>query len=185
MQADIEIKEGLLDDIEATQKEVVATKEFGTSLETIDSALEWYESICKELFGCSEEAIARAGMVFSELYLNAYEHGNLALDTQTKMEYIQKDEYFKKLKELERRFGHRNISVVIARVSDAKGEYAATQICDEGEGFDVEQICDLHKSTTNLNGRGIYMSRQNCCNLHYNKKGNCVLYLYPLSKERE
>ena len=156
-------------------KRAVAKREFDTSLEEVDGALEWYEEVCKELLHNDIKRLGKISTAFSELYMNAYEHGNLGFDAQTKQRYLQQDIYFDKLQDCQKRCDKR-IAVSIYEYKSETARYIATQICDEGEGFDLADVERLYKDARQFNGRGIFISRRNTNGIYYNQKGNCVLF---------
>jgi 5-methylthioribose kinase len=118
----------------------------------------------------------KAGVVFTELYMNAYEHGNLGIDSQTKHKYLEEDIYFEKLAELQKEC-FKKISVEVYRLKEMESEYIITKICDEGEGFDTQILSQIFRNSQKFNGRGVFVSRKNSMGIYYNSKGNCVLFL--------
>lgn len=175
-------KNNFLNSIDTYSKKLIAKKIFTTSLEDVDNALLWYENLCKESFPCNTKELSMLSVTFTELYMNAYEHGNLTIDTKTKQRYLQEDIYFERLQELEQDCD-KKISVKIYKLQKPSLQYIATQICDEGEGFDTKNTDKPYKYSQNFNGRGIFVSRQNCLDLYYNTIGNCVLFFNRCSGE--
>jgi len=157
-------------------KKSMKEKVFETSLDEVDSTIEWYENLLRTITFSNEEEINRAVLVFSELYMNAYEHGNLGIDTKTKKHYLEKENYFEKLYEIEQKCS-KKISVKVYKILNKDVQYIATEICDEGKGFDVLKITEDNKNITHPNGRGIFVSRKNCDDVYYNNSGSCVLFL--------
>jgi len=176
MYRSIETGKALAENFANALKKPMKEKVFETSLDAVDSAIKWYEEVCRAITPYDEEEMSRATLVFSELYMNAYEHGNLGIDIKTKKHYLEKDTYFEKLYEIEQE-SHAKISVKVYQMANNGVAYIATQICDEGRGFDVLQFLEESKSITNPNGRGIFVSRKNCVDVYYNNLGSCVLFL--------
>ncbi len=158
------------------------TKVFDTSLDEIDNANDWYLNIWHE-FTQDEEPINSSSVVFTELFMNAYEHGNLGITTDIKHNLLEEDIYFETLLEKENNCS-KKITVKIDRIAHASGCYVSTQISDEGEGFDTEILKETFKHTQSFNGRGVFVSRKNSLGIYYNSKGNIVLYLNKISKEQ-
>lgn len=65
------------------QNNTITTKNFPSTMSEVENANEWYSEIWTALTN-QETLIASAGVVFTELLMNAYEHGNLGLDAQNK-----------------------------------------------------------------------------------------------------
>ena len=165
-------------------KELVASREFSTSLEDVDNALEWYEEVCRPYFKEDREGFAKLSIAYSELYMNAYEHGNLQIDAKEKQSYLQEDIYFDKLQELEKKRSGKKIEVKIYLCNETSTRYLVTQICDDGEGFDLQAVNQLHKNSNNFNGRGIFISNKNTLAIYYNPKGNCVVFFKELKENK-
>jgi len=143
---------------------------FETTLDAVRKANEWYQ----HLYG--EET---ASIAFNELFMNAYEHGNLGLDTQTKHKLLEDDIYFESLLEYEKTCKKR-ITVEIYKIQHLQNSYIITKIIDEGEGFDTKMLSDIFRHSQKFNGRGVYLSRKNSMGIYYNNKGNSVLFLNKL-----
>ncbi len=160
---------------------LVEKKTFATSLEDIDVATQWYDTLLHKYFSCTEKESNMIGITFLELFMNAYEHGNLAIDVETKQSYLQNDIYLDKLHAMEQKC-KKTIFVEVYKITSDSICYIATQICDEGAGFDTQSMDSLYKNTAKFNGRGIYLSRQNSVDLRYNETGNCVLFFSRCKK---
>ena len=150
-------------------------KRFETSFEDVDSAAEWYNKILSEIKN-SSQIINEADLVFTELYMNAYEHGNLGISSQRKHKLIEEDRYFEVLQEEE--IGcNKKINVKVSGLCYKEVCYIITQISDEGEGFDTQILSRIFRNRQRFNGRGVFVSRKNSLGIYYNTKGNSVLYL--------
>jgi len=158
----------------------IATKIFDSTLKQVDIADEWYESIWSKITNDTTEAY-KAGVVFTELYMNAYEHGNLALDSATKHMLLEKDEYIDGLLQREADCD-KKITVKVDRVEHNSLNYIITQITDEGEGFDTQILSEIFRNSATFNGRGVFVSRKNSLGIYYNSKGTTVLYLNKVEK---
>ncbi len=160
------------------QDHLVQTKIFNSTLEDIDSATEWYAKQWEE-FTDDTNISYEAGLVFTELYMNAYEHGNLGINSITKHSLIDNDIYFETLKEKEAECS-KNINVKIHKFTYESVEYVITQIIDEGDGFDTQLLSEIFRNGAKFNGRGVFVSRKNSLGIYYNSKGNSVLYLHKI-----
>ena len=157
---------------------IIAQNTFITSLDEIENANKWYTTIWESL---SENIKLRydAGIVFTELYMNAYEHGNLCLDAGTKHKLIEDDKYLETLQEKQKDCT-KNITVTINKIIYDSADYIITQIQDEGDGFDTEILSKIFRNTKSFNGRGVFVSRNSSLGIYYNYKGNSVLFLHKV-----
>ncbi|KJS03033.1 MAG: hypothetical protein VR65_01910 [Desulfobulbaceae bacterium BRH_c16a] len=110
----------------------------------------------------------------SELFLNAVEHGNLAISYESKSELVQANRW---KEEVESRLADpRYRDRVVTVVFEKKQNRCTLKIHDEGEGFNWEQY--LHVDTaraTHNHGRGIAMANMiSFDELFYNVRGNQV-----------
>jgi len=169
-------------------KESITTKKqkrvFQTTLEEVDSAIEWYEDLLGKISNYTKEQMTRSLLVFSELYMNAFEHGNLRISAKEKGDLLKEDTYLQKLQELQKRYQKSKIEVTVCKMLSKDREYIVTKICDEGDGFDAFLVIEPGDETTKLNGRGILMSQKNCIDIFYNTQGNCVLFLNEEERQR-
>lgn len=110
----------------------------------------------------------------SELFLNAVEHGNLAIDYEDKSKFVQQKRWVEEVEArlLDPKFAERKVTVVF----EHKKQGYFLQVTDEGEGFDWQQYLevDLLRATHN-HGRGIAMANMlSFDKLFYNERGNQV-----------
>lgn len=153
-------------------------KKFNTSLYDIDIANEWYTKQLKK-FTDDSNLIYSAEIVFTELFMNAYEHGNLKIDATLKHKLIEEGMYFDILAEKEKNCS-RYISVKINKILNNAATCIVTRITDEGDGFDTQILSQIFRNSKMFNGRGVFISRKNSFGIYYNKKGNSVLYINKL-----
>ena len=153
--------------LDLNEETLVREKIFDTSLDAVDEANEWYLNLCNDK--CSNIA-------FNELFMNAYEHGNLGIDAGTKHKLLADDVYFETLVELEKDC-NKKTTVKIYKIYSYSSEYMVTQITDEGRGFDTNILSTIFRNSKKFNGRGVFVSRKNSMGIYYNSKGNSVLFL--------
>lgn len=79
----------------------IAQKKFKSTLKNVDKANEWYEEIWNSLTE-NKTVSYQAGMVFTELFMNAHEHGNLAIPSKIKHSLMESDIYFETLSKRKR-----------------------------------------------------------------------------------
>jgi len=139
-------------------KENFECKIFDTKLESIDRANEFIEERVKD---------PKLLVAFTELFLNAYEHGNLGLSFEEKSNLMREGKYIEYLK------NHKTDKKIIICFSSfvyKSQKIDAIKIVDEGEGFEVIEKQGL------FNGRGIKLSSKYAY-IFYNQKGNEVLII--------
>ena len=157
-------------------------KEFPTRLNAIDDANEWYTLLWED-FSSDAKLNYKANVVFTELYMNAYEHGNLHLLPEDKNIFMQNDTYFDTLIDREKDC-EKNITIDIHKIEYDSYMYIITQITDEGDGFDTQILSTIFRNSQTFNGRGVFVSRQSSLGIYYNDKGNSVLYLHKIEIEK-
>jgi two-component system, HptB-dependent secretion and biofilm response regulator len=163
-------------------KNTLHSRRFSTSLKELETAGEWYESLWKSIAKENLAIVQNAQIVFTELMMNAYEHGNLAIGSQTKQHLLQTDEYFPTLlaKEIN---CTKKISVEIDTIKYKSTNYIITKISDEGDGFDTNILNKIFRNSHHFHGRGVYLSKQSSYGIYYNDKGNSVIFLQKISKD--
>jgi len=155
--------------------EELAHKTFSSTLEELDRANEWYSELWSEL--TDEMKISYgASVVFTELFMNAYEHGNLGINTAQKHKMLEDDTYIDTLLEMEKECD-KKINVKVSKIKHNKNIYIITQISDDGKGFDTQILSEIFRNSATFNGRGVFVSRKNSLGIYYNTKGNSVLYI--------
>ena len=157
------------------EKNLVMLQEFNSTLEDVDKASEWYSQLWNT-FTEDIKTSYEASVVFTELYMNAYEHGNLGINSATKHQLLESDVYFETLKDKEKEC-KKLIKVQVHKIIYESITYIITQISDEGEGFDTQILSEIFRNGAKFNGRGVFISRKNSLGIYYNSKGNSVLYL--------
>ena len=167
-----------INSLDLKEETLLEKKLFATTLDAVESANIWYEELWKNL-QVETKVAYRAGLVFSELFMNAYEHGNLGLDARTKHRYLEEDIYFESLQKLEKE-SQKKILVQVFKLKELESEYIVTKIADEGDGFDTQTLSEIFRNSLKFNGRGVFVSRKNSMGIYYNPKGNCVIFLHKI-----
>jgi len=153
----------------------LSVKKFKSTLDDVDNANEWYSQLWEEI--TTDVSISyKANVVFTELFMNAYEHGNLGIDSRTKHYLLDNDIYFETLLEKEKECD-KNIEVKVDKVTYGDYDYIITMITDDGVGFDTQILSEIFRNSQTFNGRGVFVSRKNSSGIYYNSKGNTVLFL--------
>jgi len=154
----------------------IASLVVNSSLEEIENAGDWFDSIISKR--CNKKAqIAAASLAFNELILNAYEHGNLNLTSNQKHKLIADDRYFDFLEE-KTLTCKKKITIDISEIENLEQEkYLVVKIEDEGLGFDTKILADIFGINKNFNHRGVLMSRNSTIGIYYNDKANKVVFI--------
>jgi CheY-like chemotaxis protein len=148
---------------------------FGSSLDEVDRANEWYEEYWRDITDDVKVAY-KANVVFTELFMNAFEHGNLGINSAMKHAILENDTYFDTINE-KAKLCDKKITLQIDEIEHNQSTYIITQITDEGEGFDTQILSEIFRNSSTFNGRGVFISRKNSLGIYYNAKGTSVLYL--------
>ena len=139
-------------------KEKFECRVFETKLNSIDEASEFIETKVND---------PKLMVAFTELFLNAYEHGNLGLSFEEKSNLMKDGKYIDYLKNHKT---DKKIVVCFASFFYKSKKIVAIKIVDEGEGFKVIERKGL------FSGRGIKLSSKYAY-IFYNQKGNEVLII--------
>ncbi|MEA2100514.1 MAG: response regulator [Campylobacterota bacterium] len=150
-------------------------KSFDSTLDEIDNANEWYTELWEGI--TTDISVSyKANVVFTELLMNAYEHGNLGIDSANKHYLLDNDTYFDTLLEKEKNCS-KKIDIKVDKIEYGSCVYIITLITDEGVGFDTQMLSEIFRNSQTFNGRGVFVSRKNSSGIYYNSKGNTVLFL--------
>lgn len=112
---------------------------------------------------------------FSELIMNAYEHGSLGITYKQKNKLIKDGNYEEYLLEIENNFD-KQISTSIFEFEDTGRRFIGCCIADEGEGFDTSIIKSSINEHELYHYRGIKIVKGLVNELYYNIKGNEVVF---------
>ena len=148
---------------------------FQCSLNDVDNAYNWYVAIWEELTD-DPVLLQNAGVAFTELYMNAYEHGSLGISASEKHQLLEDDRYFDALNSREVSCNLR-IKVSVYKIEHYSHTYVITKITDMGDGFDTKILSEIFRNSKAFNGRGVYISRASSHGIYYNAQGNSVIFL--------
>jgi len=109
-----------------------------------------------------------------ELIINAIEHGNLGITYEEKSNALQKNGYRVLLEQRRENADHEGKHVTI-RCEYSQNELSI-EIRDQGEGFDLSNLPDIHDPETMMSdhGRGILLATLFYDSIEYTDPGNCV-----------
>ena len=154
---------------------LVEEKFFDCTLSEVDNAYEWYIGIWETLTK-DQTLLQNAGVAFTELYMNAYEHGSLGIASREKHQLLEDDLYFDELSKREIDCTLQ-IKVSVHRIRHYSNCYIITKITDMGNGFDTKILSEIFRNSQTFNGRGVYISRASSHGIYYNSDGNSVIFL--------
>ncbi len=121
-----------------------------------------------------------------EIIINSIEHGNLNVSFEEKTEAIMNDRYFEFINERQIHPDFRDKRVKIEYLISASR--AIYKITDQGKGFNHRKFLSaLNDDPAELmlsHGRGINMVKSIFDEVRYNSKGNQVLLVKHLKKDR-
>ncbi|EKV57327.1 ATP-binding protein [Brachyspira hampsonii] len=118
-----------------------------------------------------------------EVIMNAIEHGNLNILYETKKNWLKKNVYHKKLKELLKTDKAKNTHVEITLQIEDDNIIIAVK--DQGLGFKPKQEAKKinNDGFARESGRGIMMIKSYFDEVKFNKKGNVITLIKVIKKE--
>ncbi len=126
---------------------------------------------------------AKLGMIFTEMIMNAYEHGSLDISNTLKKELISQGVFDDECRNREHRYQNRHIQIRYQLIPHGKGKDLTFDIKDEGDGFDTQLFKKLIFDTTSVNGRGFKIAKKMVDAIYYSPKGNHVILHKYIPKE--
>ncbi|PCG20824.1 ATP-binding protein [Brachyspira sp. G79] len=143
------------------------------------------EEIClevKKYIGNNELDLFASALY--EVIMNAIEHGNLHILYETKKEWLKKNIYNKKLKELLKTDKAKNTHVeIVLKIED---DNIYINVKDQGLGFKPKQEAKKinNDGFARESGRGMMMIKSYFDEVKFNKKGNSITLIKFISKEQ-
>jgi len=108
---------------------------------------------------------------FSEIIMNAYEHGTLNVDPVEKRRLMSSGDYEEHLMKMEQDFSGL-IHVDMALYREKEESYIMLKVRDQGAGFNPVLIKEYIRNPELVFGKGIKMVKHLVDEIHYNGKGN-------------
>lgn len=151
-------------------------------LEDITPLIEEVTFEVKKLIGNSELDLFAAALY--EVIMNAIEHGNLNIPYEMKKEWLKKNIYNKKLKELLKTEKAQDTHVDI--ILKIENEYISINVKDQGLGFKPKQEAKKinNDGFARESGRGMMMIKSYFDEVKFNKKGNSITLIKYIPKEQ-
>ncbi|MDD3343593.1 MAG: SpoIIE family protein phosphatase, partial [Sulfurospirillaceae bacterium] len=123
-----------------------------SSYEAIEEALHTISIYLREQrvsHKCASEII----LTFSELLLNALEHGSFGISREVKNALIAQNLFDEKMIDMETQYKDKLIEVPYKVISKKHGMMFEATISDSGDGFDVQTLKNIVVNADNYNGR--------------------------------
>ena len=117
---------------------------------------------------------------FTEMVMNAFEHGNLGLDLMEKHVALNSGTYDELIRAREYKYGPKKITVYIALMEHAS-PFIRIRVIDEGRGIPRVLESVKERDPMLLCGRGIEIIRQYVDQLYYSPKGNEIIVMKTLT----
>lgn len=146
------------------------TAEIGTSLHEVSKFLNSMDEAF-QLKGLDEDTIAKLKVALYEMLMNAYEHGNLGIDMETKHKMIRDNTYEQFLSSAEKEC-RKKINLKYGLYETSGKKILGVTVTDEGEGFSINISNRALENMDYYCGRGIILSNTFVDVLYYNMKGN-------------
>lgn len=130
------------------------------------------------------QSYTRIALCLHEMISNAIEHGNCEIGYQRKSKFLQKTYSISHIvKKIASKPEYKDRKVTIRYQID--GNTAKITICDEGKGFQLQELPDPSEEEFMLmpHGRGILMTRNFADRMEYNSKGNEVALEFKNTSE--
>ena len=143
------------------------------------------EEIClevKKYIGSNELDLFASALY--EVIMNAIEHGNLNILYETKKEWLKKNIYNKKLKELLKTDKAKNTHVeIVLKIED---DNITINVKDQGLGFKPKQEAKKinNDGFARESGRGMMMIKSYFDEVKFNKKANSITLIKFIQKEQ-
>ncbi|WP_304332559.1 ATP-binding protein [Brachyspira innocens] len=143
------------------------------------------EEIClevKKYIGNNELDLFASALY--EVIMNAIEHGNLNILYETKKEWLKKNIYNKKLKELLKTDKAKNTHVeIVLKIED---DNITINVKDQGLGFKPKQEAKKinNDGFARESGRGMMMIKSYFDEVKFNKKANSITLIKFIQKEQ-
>ncbi|MEI0493109.1 ATP-binding protein [Brachyspira intermedia] len=150
-------------------------------LEDITPLIETLSADVKKYIPNNEMDLFAAALY--EVIMNAIEHGNLNILYETKKNWLKKNIYHKKLKELLKTEKAKNTHVEITLQIEDDNIIIAVK--DQGLGFKPKQEAKKinNDGFARESGRGIMMIKSYFDEVKFNKKGNVITLIKLIKKE--
>ncbi len=161
----------------------VARYEIESRREAVDGMIEKVEQFLMQ-HGMDAKNCAYMLQAFTEVLINAYEHGNLCIDHETKRKMMETGGFDDLLKEREALYGKRKIDIFLHLKEEPQLLTFKIDVTDEGKGFDTSLMRNRIIKKSHFNGRGLLMVSKSVDAYYYNDRANRVIIKKFIPKEQ-
>ncbi len=119
---------------------------------------------------CTSEIL----LAFSELLLNALEHGSFSVNKERKNYLIEHNLFDQEMMSLESLHRDKTITIRYGVVSNQHQKMFEATIQDLGKGFDTKILKNIVVNAQNFNGRGFIIIKKLLDHFYFNEKGNAI-----------
>ena len=144
-----------------------------SSYEAIESAL-GVMSLYLKGHEVSSKCTSEIILTFSELLLNALEHGSFGVNKERKNYLIEHNMFDKEMMHLESLHKHKMITIRYGVVINENRKMFEATITDNGRGFDTKMLKNIVINAQNFNGRGFIIIKKLLDHFYFNEKGNAI-----------
>lgn len=141
--------------------------------DAMDEVLHTISAFLKE-HKVSSKCNAEIILSFSELLLNALEHGNFGITKAQKNTLIAHDTFDDEMVRLEALYYEKPIEITYGIVMVGEQKMFEATITDDGNGFDVATLKNIVVAPESFNGRGFVIIRKLLDHFYFNTKGNAI-----------
>ena len=160
--------------VEKVQKKASFKRlEMPSTYEAVNEALQEISMYLKG-FDISPKCTSELILTFSELLLNALEHGSFGVDKARKNYLIENDLFDDEMVRLETLHCDKKIYLEYGILESGERILFEAIIEDEGEGFDTKVLKELVINPQNVNGRGFMIIKKLLDHFYFNEKGNAI-----------
>ncbi len=152
-------------------------------MEALDGAIETVEAFLREN-DIDTKCSAYMLNAFTEVLINAYEHGNLGINGDEKALHMENGTYDALVKEKELEHGEKKIQINLHMKDENGQKTLKVEVKDAGDGFSTDIMKNRLLKKDTFNGRGLLMISKLVDAFYYNTKGNQVV-LKIFKKEGE
>ncbi len=121
--------------------------------------------------------------ILNELYMNAFEHGILGLDSSLKNSPDGFDQYYQEREQRLAQLGDAFVQITLDCQMTPRGGRATMRVEDSGPGFDFANHQSAQPGNKGFSGRGIQLVRELCEYVRYEEPGNKVEAVYGWTTE--
>lgn len=149
------------------------TLQVQSSYEAIENALHVIALYLKP-YEMSSKCSSEIMLTFSELLLNALEHGSFGVNREQKNYLIEQNLFDEEMMQLELQNKDKMIEIHYGVLQSGERKIFEATITDSGKGFDTKMLKNIVVNAHNFNGRGFIIIKKLLDHFYFNEKGNAI-----------